>query len=170
MKIIVGVADMGMAHHSTDVIVTHGLGSCLAVTICDPVAPVGGLLHVMMPTAAANAEKAAANPYLYVDSGMTAFVSAMLKAGAVRHRWTLTVAGGATINGNDYFETGKRNYIMLKKVLWKAGMLIHAEDVGGNAARTVHMEVGTGRVWLTKDGADCGLYPPARASKQLQEA
>ncbi len=135
-----------------DVIVTHALGSCLGISVCDVTSGVGGLLHVMMPDSSANTEKARANPFMFVDTGMPAFFEALSAAGAARKRWRLKVAGGAMVNGNDYFATGRRNYITLKKLLWKNGVFIDAEDVGGTVARTMRLEVSTGQVRLSSKG------------------
>jgi chemotaxis protein CheD len=154
VKLIVGVADMKVSSQSEDLLVTHGLGSCLGIVAYDPVAKVGGMLHVMMPTASANPEKAKANPWMFVDSGMPAFFKAMEAAGAVKNRCRMKVAGGAAVMQNDYFAIGKKNYISLKKVLWQHGVLINAEDVGGNVARTMYMAIETGRVWLTTAGQE----------------
>ncbi len=46
---------------------------------------------------------------------------------------------------------------MLRKVLWKSGVLIDAEDIGGDTARTMHLDIGSGRVWLTKRGREWEL-------------
>jgi chemotaxis protein CheD len=154
VKVIVGVADMKVSARPEDVLVTHGLGSCLGIAVYDRTARVGGMLHVMMPVSAANPEKARNNPYMFVDTGVPAFFQSLEATGAVRRRCTLKVAGGALVNGNDYFETGRKNYIILKKIFWKSGVLIDAEDVGGNVARTMYMDIGTGRVWLNKAGRE----------------
>ena len=69
MKYIVGVADMKISAEKDDLIVTHALGSCLGITIYDPVACVGGMLHVMLPLSTIDPNKAAANPYMFVDTG-----------------------------------------------------------------------------------------------------
>lgn len=157
VKHIVGVAEMKMASQHGDVVVTHGLGSCLGITLYDPVAGVGGLLHVMMPNSSANPDKARTNPFMFVDTGLPAFMNSLQSAGAVKGRCRLIVAGGAAVNGNDHFEIGKRNYITLKKILWKCGVLIDAEDVGGALARTLYLQIGTGRVWLHKAGEEYDL-------------
>jgi len=148
---------MKVASQPGDVIVTHGLGSCLGITLYDPVAGVGGLLHVMMPTASANPDKAKVNPFMFVDTGFPAFLDSLQTAGAVKNRCRLKVAGGAAVNGNDHFEIGKRNYITLKKILWKRGILIDAEDVGGTLARTLYLQIGSGRVWLSRAGKEYDL-------------
>lgn len=162
MKHIVGVADMTMASQPGDIIVTHALGSCLGITIHDAIANVGGMLHVMMPLSSTNRDKAKTNPYMFVDTGVPSFFREAYAMGAQKSRLVVTVAGGANVQnvGNDTFAIGKRNYTILKKILWKNGVMIAAEDVGGSHARTMYLEIGSGRVWLSTAGQ----------AKELQDA
>ena len=48
-RLVVGVADLAVSKDSSKSIVTYALGSCIGVTVYDPVAKVGGLLHFMLP-------------------------------------------------------------------------------------------------------------------------
>jgi chemotaxis protein CheD len=57
------------------------------------------------------------------------------------------------LDGDGIFNIGKRNYLALKKIFWKAGVMIHAEEVGGNVSRTLRLEVGSGRLLLQEAGA-----------------
>ena len=156
VKYIVGVADMKVASMAGDVLVTHALGSCLGVAVYDPVAVVGGLLHVMMPQASINPEKAESNPFMFVDSGVPAFFQQLYAAGASKARCVVKVAGGSNVHGGDTdrFAIGKRNYLMLRKLFWKNSILVKAEDVGGSAPRTMYMEIGTGKTWLSTAGQE----------------
>ena len=70
MRHIVGVGDMKVSSDPADVIVTHALGTCLGIVVHDPVARVGGMLHVMLPTSTINPDKARLNPYMFVDTGV----------------------------------------------------------------------------------------------------
>jgi chemotaxis receptor (MCP) glutamine deamidase CheD len=36
----------------------------------------------------------------------------------------------------------------MRKLLWKAGLLLQAEAIGGDHSRTVRLEIGSGRFWL----------------------
>ncbi|KKM45447.1 hypothetical protein LCGC14_1560860, partial [marine sediment metagenome] len=98
MKHVVGVADMKVCSEPEDIIVTHALGSCLGITAHDPVARVGGMLHVMMPMSHINPERAKANPYMFVDTGVPAFFRELYAAGAKKGRLTVKVAGGANVH------------------------------------------------------------------------
>ena len=154
MKHVVGVADIGISSTEGDVIVTHALGSCLGIAIHDPVAKVGGLFHVMLPMSTIDTEKARKNPFMFVDSGLPQFFRKTYAAGAVKKRLVIKVAGGANVQKtkSDRFAIGKRNFIVLKKMLWKNGLMIDSEVVGGDIPRTMHLEIGTGRVWISTAG------------------
>lgn len=149
---------MKIARGHDDVIVTHALGSCLGISIHDPVARVGGIFHVMLPNASVSPDKAAANPYMFVDTGTPQFFKEAYAAGAAKERIKVKVAGGAALgSGEDFFAIGKRNFVILRKLLWKNSILIAAEDVGGNISRTMYLDVGTGRTWLQSGGKEWDL-------------
>ena len=139
-----------------DLIVTHALGSCLGLVVHDPVERVGGLLHAMLPLSKINPAKAEANPYMFVDTGVPMFFQKLYSLGATKQRLVVKVAGGANVQGgdNDRFAIGKRNFIVLKKIFWKNGVLIESDDVGGSHARTMYLEIGPGRVWLSTAGVE----------------
>jgi chemotaxis protein CheD len=75
--------------------------------------------------------------------------------GAEKSRLVIKVAGGATINevsGLDYFQIGKRNIVMLRKLLWRNGVFIKAESVGGDISRTLTLDIESGRVTILSRG------------------
>ncbi|NLW87188.1 MAG: chemotaxis protein CheD [Planctomycetes bacterium] len=155
MKIIVGVADMKIASEPDDVLVTHGLGSCLGISAWDRQSRVGGLLHVMLPSSSVNPEKAQDNPYMFVDTGVPQFFKQLYQAGAIKSRLIVKVAGGASSReGEDRFAIGERNFTTLRKMFWKNSVLIDAHDVGGREARTMFVHTSDGRVLLSVNGQD----------------
>lgn len=157
MKHVVGVADMKLSRDDGDQIITHALGSCLGITVYDPVSKVGGLLHVMLPSSAIDEEKAKKNPYMFVDAGVPRLFLDSYKLGAKKERMVVKVAGGACVNGNednDYFQIGKRNFVMLRKLLWKNGVLLKSEDVGGSVSRTMTLDIETGEVRIRSNGGE----------------
>ena len=50
--LVVGVGDCKVSADPQSELVTYALGSCIAVSIWDPVSKVGGLLHFMLPDSA----------------------------------------------------------------------------------------------------------------------
>ncbi len=158
MKHIVGVADMKVSKQPGDIVVTHALGSCLGITVYDPVSTVGGIFHVMLPSSDVNPEKAKKNPYMFVDKGTPAFFQKLYSSGADKKRIIVKVAGGAALgSGDDFFAIGKRNFLMLRKLFWKNGIMIKGEDVGGSISRTLFLDMSNGRTWLSSGGREWDL-------------
>lgn len=151
MKQIIGIADMKISRAAEDVLITYALGSCLGIAVYDEVAKVGGLLHVMLPVSTVNPAKAADNPLMFVDTGVPELFKACYKAGAKKERLVVKVAGGASLQNNadgDQFQIGKRNFLMLRKLLWKNNVLIESFDVGENYSRTMSLNIANGEVVL----------------------
>ncbi len=141
----VGISDMKVSDDESDILVTHSLGSCIGLSLYDPDIRVGGLVHCMMPVSKLDPVKAAANPLMYTDTGVTALLKALFDRGANRKRLIVTVAGAASLlDDKGIFKIGERNYAILRKMLWKNDILISKEDVGGNIVRTMYLYMDTG--------------------------
>lgn len=156
-SLVVGVGDAKLSSDPNDTIITYALGSCIGVLIHDPVAHVGGLLHFMLPESSIDPVKAQKNPHVYADTGIPLLFRSAYALGADKKRLKVGVFGGAQVmDDNSLFNIGKRNHAALRKIFWKAGVFIHTEAVGGAAARTVRLEVGTGKMWVKSPGeAEC---------------
>ena len=158
MRQVVGVADMKISSTPGDTVVTHALGSCLGIAAHDPQAQAGGILHAMLPTSSVNPDKAKANPYMFVDTGVPELFRQLYACGAEKRRIVVRVAGGSNINGgSDFFAIGKRNFVVLRKLFWKNGIMIAAQDVGGSISRTMFLDISTGRAWLQSSGREWEL-------------
>jgi chemotaxis protein CheD len=146
---------MKVSARQEEVLVTYGLGSCIGITIWDPVSRVGGLLHFMLPESQSDPAKAKDQPALYADTGIPLLFKSAYQLGADKKRLLVRVAGGAQVlDGDGVFNIGKRNYLAMKKIFWKAGVMIHAEEVGKNISRTLRLEVGTGKLLLQEAGEE----------------
>lgn len=159
-KVTVGIADLKHSPDAGDRLITYALGSCLGVTVYDPVAHVAGLLHLMMPDSSIDAASAAANPFKFVDTGVPLLFKKAYELGAKKERLIVKVAGGANplgADGDDYFQIGRRNMTALRKLLFRNGVLIRAEDVGGTGSRTMSIDVATGEVALKTNDGDRAL-------------
>ncbi len=160
---IVGIADLKVSSNPDDTLITYALGSCLGISVYDPVSGVGGLLHVMLPLSTMDAKKADNNPYMFVDTGVPLLFTECYKLGAQKQRMVIAAAGGAFFHsaagGDDYFQIGKRNFVMLRKLLWKNGLLLKSHDVGGSISRTMALNNSNGEVVIKTQGVETTLVP-----------
>ena len=154
-NIIVGVADMKVSNDTEAVLVTHSLGSCIGLAIYDPMAKVGGLLHYMLPESSLDGKKAEKNPYMFGDTGIPLLFKGVYKYGAKKNRLKVIVAGGSQIlDQKGFFNIGKRNHVILRKMFWKNNVMTDFEDVGGSVNRTLKLEIETGQAWLKISGKE----------------
>jgi len=128
------------------ILITRSLGSCIGVTVYDPVAKVGGLLHYMLPEPS-NADKANSRPFMFCSTGVPILFKSCYELGAKKGRMIVKIAGGAhVLRASETFSIGQRNQGSLRKILFRNNVLIEAEDVGGSAARTMRLNIATGEV------------------------
>ena len=134
-------------------LITHSLGSCLGVTVYDSVNKVGGLLHLMLPDAGIDADKAAKCPFMFVTTGVPRLFHAVYNLGADRRRVVVKAAGGSQLlDEKGVFNIGQRNYQALTGILARNGHSIQAWDIGGNSSRTMRFDLETGRVSIKCPG------------------
>lgn len=145
--ITVGIGGLEVSDDRGSVIITHGLGSCIAVVLYDPVRKAGGMLHFQLPTAQLSPERARQSPGTFADTGIPLLFEKMYAIGSQKRNIVVKAAGGGNFHGDSgTFDIGKRNHTTMRKIFWKAQVLVAAEDVGGNRSRTVRLFLDTGQV------------------------
>jgi chemotaxis protein CheD len=156
--VVVGMAELRFSTTPGERLITYALGSCLGVAIYDPVAHVAGMLHVMLPQSSVDAAKAAHDPAMFVDTGVPLLFKESYRLGARKERLLVKVAGGASSAASeaaDQFQIGKRNVLMLRRLLWRNNVILHGHHLGGlQTSRTLSLLVGSGRVTVRIDGTD----------------
>ena len=157
-RIVVSVADAKVSNDPRDILVTYSLGSCIGVCLYDPTIHAGGMLHYQLPDSKMDTARAKEAPFMFADSGMEVLVEKLLSMGANKKRMQVKLAGAATMDtGAKGFDIGKRNHLAIRKILWKKGMFIDAEDVGGTSPRSIYMNIADGTVTVKSDGFEKNL-------------
>jgi len=157
-RIIVSVSDAKVSNKLVDVLATYSLGSCIGVCLYDPAVNIGGMLHYQLPNSTMDAERAKEKPLMFADTGMEILIDKMSAMGAKKKRMQVKIAGGAAMEaGPGGFDIGKRNYLALKKILWKNGMFIDGEDVGGTSPRNLYMNIADGAVTVRSNSLEKNL-------------
>lgn len=162
-RIVVGMADCRIGAGLDLVLVTYALGSCIGLTMYDPVARIGGLLHFMLPDSRLDPVRSQENPWKFADTGIPLLLDKLCALGASKRRLVVSAAGAAQIlDDQGVFEIGKRNYIATRRMLWKHGLLLRSEAIGGGDFRTITLEIETGRLLLQEAGRERELTPVCR--------
>jgi len=145
----VSISDAKIAAGDDETIITHSLGSCIGVTLYDPIKRVAGMLHFQLPTSTMDAERAKQYPFMFADSGFTKLLALVSARGGEISRLKCKIAGGAKMLGaSNAFDIGKRNHAAIRKVLWQSGILCDSEDCGGERPRTMAIALKDGSVTL----------------------
>jgi chemotaxis protein CheD len=149
-RFIVGIGELAVSNRPADVIVTHALGSCIAVCIFDAQASVAGMLHFLLPESSINPERARAQPAVFADTGIPLLFQTAYQYGLDKKRTVVKLVGGAEMapSTNASFNTGRRNALAAKNILWRNGVFVAAQEVGGTGARTLHLSVADGRLQI----------------------
>jgi chemotaxis protein CheD len=151
-SIAIGLAELKISRNPDDVLVAFGLGSCLGIGMYDPVIHIGGMLHAVLPKNNDGQELTAK----YVDSGIELLLEQILKAGAIRSRLVVRMAGGANMLNvsslSNTFDIGNRNIDSAHKTFDRLGFKLKSEEIGGKIGRTVRLYVANGRMTLRMMG------------------
>jgi chemotaxis protein CheD len=146
-EVVVRVADL-RSGRADDVLVTIGLGSCVAIMLHDAEAKVGGMAHVLLPSPALSRKDS--NPAKFPQTAIPRLLELMVADGARPKRITARLAGGASMFSAlappGTIQMGERNLVAARQVLNTHGVPLIAEAVGGDFGRTVRLRVCDGRV------------------------
>jgi chemotaxis protein CheD len=134
-------------------LVTYSLGSCLGVTVYDPLKKVGGLLHLMLPESRIDSKKAVTSPFMFVDTGVPQLFKTVFSLGGERFRVIVKVAGGAQfLDEQRTFNIGERNIQAFNEMISRNGLAVQARDTGGYNSRTLRFDLATGNVAIHSPG------------------
>lgn len=155
-----GVIKVGMADLKTakapDILTTLGLGSCIGLTLYDPIAKIGGLVHYMLPDS--TQLKNNANIAKFGDTGIRELLRLMLAEGAQQKRLVAKIAGGACmfqVSGLSAMgNVGERNSQAAKAILAEIKIPLIAQDTGLNFGRTVELDCSNGNYIIKAVGKE----------------
>ena len=144
---IVKVADCAVESGEA-VIITLGLGSCVACVLYDPVAQAGGLAHILLPSHTLARDRA--NRAKFPETAVPLLIEQLTKLGAARERLRARLVGGASMFANliapGVAMMGERNVMATREALKVARIPLIAEDTGAGYGRSVYLYLPTGRL------------------------
>ncbi len=143
-RILIRTGECTVSNNS-NVLITPGLGSCVAVTLYDEEKKIGGMLHYLLPENPDSEKKSK-----YADTGIELLLLKLEELGVNRSNLRAKLMGGAVMFQDllkDHENSiGTRNVKKAYEVLANLGIPIIGEDVGGSYGRSVEFEISTGIV------------------------
>ncbi len=147
-KILVKIAELKV-EKAPNVIVTMGLGSCVAVTFYDKVNKIGGLLHFLLPENPSNDS----NYFKYGDTGIREMIKYFKNIGTRLEDIDAKIIGGSIMFSQLLKSTdnavGPRNVKIAKEILERNKIRIVGEDTGGDYGRSVEFYLETGEIKIS---------------------
>jgi len=145
----VGMGDLKVAK-APNYIITLGLGSCVGITMYDPINKIGAMLHAMLPDSTRILNNS--NKAKFVDTGIVLMLDELVKMGANKNNLEVKLFGGAKMftsinaSASSVLNIGENNVLEARTLLKKMGMTIKSQETGDNFGRTIVFELATGHV------------------------
>lgn len=123
------------------------LGSCVGVTLFDPLKEAGGLLHILLPSGPK--QKMNQNPSLCAETGIPTLIDNMRQYGVDISRLEAHIAGGAKIitkGRMSNLNIGEQNIIKTQEVLERLKIPILTKSLGGSIGRRLKLFLPEGKI------------------------
>lgn len=135
-------------------VVTTVLGSCVAVTLYDPVTSLAGICHAMLakPQHTVAAEVEGNLRYRYACYAVPALIAAFRRAGVPFDRVQVKLFGGGNVIQqacpSSTPSIGSANVEASREILLRASLQVAAESTGGDRGRKLVFNTANGEVLL----------------------
>lgn len=129
--------------NSPNVLVSRGLGSCIALCIYDIYNKLGVLAHILLPEGNDNTK-----PFYYVNLAVPEIIKELKKRGSNKNLVWAKIIGGSNIflNEENNLNIGTRNVNAVLKYLEKYNIRVVSTDLGGKCGRNVFFDLKDGSV------------------------
>lgn len=147
MDVVVGIGDFAVSNNEEDVIITHALASCVAVTVYSPKKRVAGMIHIALPKSN-DLYKNKLKPGYYASTGIPLLFNKLYEEfQCQKQELIIRIYGGAdSIRNEDVFRIGRKNIMAVKSILSSMNLRIIEEHIGGVISRTIQLKVSNGEI------------------------
>lgn len=127
------------------------LGSCVAICLFDYHKKLGGMAHVVLPQSR-NLEKQT-HPCKFADIAVPDLISKMTIRGSKKYHLKAKITGGSNMFPNidkKVLNIGEENIKAVKRSLKEWGIIISAEDLGGEKGRKIEFDLPSGKLTVER--------------------
>jgi chemotaxis protein CheD len=150
-EVAVRMSEIAVSGDADDVLVSMGLGSCIALALVCRRGRACGLAHVMLPDSGGRESD---RPGKYGDQAVPALIARLALLGVHPTALDAVLVGGAQMFvDTPGMEIGVRNQAAVRAALRRARVPVTAAATGGSTGRTVRVHVATGSVTVREAGA-----------------
>jgi chemotaxis protein CheD len=144
-EIAVGMADIKIGKDPQ--VLTTVLGSCVGLCLYSPQQKVGGLLHLMMPSAGEMAVRPDLKKAKYADTGVAELIRTIRAMHNIQPSDLVAkMFGGAKVLQGVQRNIGQENINAVKDILKTCGIPVKASCVGGERGYRIKFSLDTGKV------------------------
>jgi putative nucleotidyltransferase with HDIG domain len=154
------------------------LGTCVGVALHDPVAGVGGLIHLLLPEPISI--EGASEPEKYASTGLPLFIQAIYDAGASPENIRASIAGGALVGPIDdsdlELDIGGRTTERVMQFIAEKNIQVEQLETGGFFTCHLILDLNTGKCRIEPAGfdklsanADIIIPEPDQISRSLKD-
>jgi len=117
------------------------VGSCVGITLYDPLRKVGGMAHIVHPESNGRLDQ----PGKYADTAIPDLIRDLTRLGGEQRRMVAKYAGGAKmLNAFSSNPIGDLNVEMIERILSQLGIPVLGKDCGGKHGRRLVMDLARG--------------------------
>lgn len=122
------------------------LGSCISLTIWNPVKKTGGMCHFLLPRVLRDDANEIAGRYC--EDAVRVLMDSVRKEGMRLATYEVKIFGGAAMFDNTTAAIGVNNIKCAEEMALLHGFSIKARHVGGKCSRHIIFELASGDVWV----------------------
>lgn len=150
--ISIGIGEYAITNDVNESIVTHALGSCVALIMHCASSKYTAMAHVVLPFHSEGMTIENKKEAYYATDIVPRLMDFFIKKQKCKSDdLQIMIVGGATVkSGKDVFNVGQRNVKRIVSILDKYHVSYEATEVLGNYSRTVKIDAGTGSVSIKK--------------------
>lgn len=148
----VGIGEYAITDDYNETLITHALGSCVAVIMHCKVSKHTALAHVVLPQKAMDKQSSIHNkPSYFANDIVPKLAYYFLNDLRCGNNLEVKIIGGANSKKkDDVFLVGEKNLIMINNLLKEFGIKADFSETGGNISRTVSIKASNGEVNIIK--------------------
>lgn len=150
--ISIGIGEYAITDVKDEKIVTHALGSCVALIMHCPKTKCTAMAHIVLPEQDVNHQRVIEREAYFADDIVPKLVNFFKKRSYCSNKdlKVLLVGGAVSSNKSDLFKVGERNVSKVKSILDSHQIKYDASEVLGRYSRTVEIEIETGDVIIKR--------------------